>query len=77
MFQITLLNLNLESMQIKEKEQKQQNLEFFVIDEECERTIHDVVYKYLVDRDTFEKYFPNWNHNNKSKSKLQPKRKKA
>ena len=63
-------------MYIRENEQEQQNVELFVIDEVCERTIHDVIYKYVVDRNTFEKYFPNWNHNKKSKPKLQPKRKK-
>ena len=61
-------------MRIKEKKQ---GVELFAIDEVCERTIHDVVYRYVVDRKTFEKYFPNWNYNNESKPKLQAKRKKA
>ena len=61
-------------MRIKEKKQ---DAELFAIDEVCERTIHDVVYRYVVDRKTLDKYFPNWNCNNESKPKLQPKRKKA
>ncbi|MDL2212920.1 hypothetical protein LJC72_05810 [Bacteroides sp. OttesenSCG-928-D19] len=64
-------------MKIKEKEQDIANLKLYVIDEVCERTIHDTVYRYVVDKNTFEKYFPDWNRNNKEKPKLQPKQKKA
>ena len=64
-------------MKTKGKEQEQEELNFYVIDTLHERTAYDTVYKYVVDKDTFKKYFPNWNDNNNSKPKLQPKRKKA
>jgi|GEM_PF-2980793 len=64
-------------MRIKEKEQKMKNLKLYQIDEMRERVIFDTVYKYVVDKATFKKYFPNWNDDDKSKPKLKPKRKKA
>ena len=64
-------------MKIKEKEQNQPITDFYVIDTLHERTVYDTVYKYVVDRDTLKKYFPNWDIQGNSKPKLQPKRKKA
>ena len=64
-------------MRIKEKEQKQQALELYEVTNFHERTVYDTVYKYIVDKATIQKYFPNWDINNNSTPKLQPKRKKA
>jgi hypothetical protein len=57
-------------------EQKESPLELYVIDEIHEHTYYDTIRKYAVDKQTFKKYFPNWNYNNNSKPKLYPKRKK-
>lgn len=77
MLQITQINLNLKSMRIKQKEQEQQDTKLYVVDEQYERTVYDTVYKYLVDKETLKKYFPNWDIGDKYKPKLQPKRKNA
>ena len=57
-------------------EQKESPLELYVIDEIHEHTIYDTIRKYAVDKETFQKYFPNWKYGNNSKPKLYPKRKK-
>ena len=47
-------------MKIKEREQNQPITDFYIIDTLHERTVYDTVYKYVMDSDTFKKYFPNW-----------------
>lgn len=56
--------------------QEQSFLNLYVIDEIHEHTYYDTIRKYAVDKPTFERYFPNWNHNGNSKQKLQPRRKR-
>jgi hypothetical protein len=56
--------------------QKQNGIELYVIDTVHEHTIYDVIRQYAVDRETFEKYFPDWTYKNNSKQRLQPKRKR-
>ena len=63
-------------MYMKDKEHKQGGIDLYVIDTVHEQTIYDIVRRFAVDKDTFEKYFLNWNHKGNTKPKLQPKRKK-
>ena len=58
------------------KEQKESPVELYVIDTVHEYTSYDTIRKYAVDKESFEKYFPNWNHKSNSKPRLRPKRKR-
>ena len=60
---------NLKSMKIKRKNEKENPVEVYVIDTIHEQTIYNTTRKYAVDKDTFKKYFPNWNIKTGSKSR--------
>jgi len=60
-----------------ENRQKQSGIDLYVIDTVHEHTTYDVFRRYAVDKETFERYFPDWNYKSDSKPRLQPRRKKA
>jgi hypothetical protein len=61
-------------MKMSEKEQKQWILDLYVLNGMPERKYHDIIKKNAVAKDIIKKYFPNWNYNNTSKPKLEPRR---
>jgi len=64
-------------MKIKGKQEDKDALELYVIDTVHEHKSYDIFHKYAIDKETFNRYFPDWEYKNSSKPKLKPKRKKA
>jgi hypothetical protein len=55
---------------MKDREQKQGDIDLYVIDTVQEQIFYDVVRRVAVDKATFEKYFPDWKYKNNSRPKL-------
>ena len=64
-------------MKIKRKDEETGELKLYVIDTVHEHKTYDIFHQYAIDEETFKRYFPNLEYKNRSKPKLQPRRKKA